>query len=1129
MSNTCQHEKPVCRYPLGAVLPFSLRMGCAAIVAVGCGLGCGPSVVGPDSSGAAVERDLKRLALARASADAGDFDDELQVYTEVYASGAEGLQGMALTWIADAFRNRWDWERLDGTLGILQARQDEISAEVLDLRFRSHLGNRDLHAALATVEEAQALGLMHPSIELMSPLVTALANATPSEHMATSASTLDLDGDGVDEVVLFQLGTDPLEDYEPIVLAGSEAGLPALAKPLLPDLSYRPQAAFAVRFPAGPDALVVQTDSFGGERTLRLWSWTSESWVERYAWTETSLATAAVAADPSGKEGGLYVGTGAYSRTLYRVTQGDQPSHHNARLDQGSQRSDIAGIVVADLNGDDVAEVHVAYGPWDTYGVQQLEPDDSGLLAVRHQHQLGTLVALERLQHSDGRVVLAAAKVDEHPSAQVFGPEEPAGAPSGIYLLGLSEDGYEQVRFLAAPHLRSAAEPQPITDLFVADLDGDGREDLIAQTTDAQERPHALFYRQLDDGAFAMAVVGGLRVLTTAQLDDDPASELLVTLSSSKQSAPAKVWVLGAGTDTLPRLAPHAPEHTSRPDAMGRAEDLASIGLFVEAATAIDAHTPSITKANERAKAAFRSAQLWAKAKRHAEAAKNMEAAASDAELAPMALERAVHAYLQDYRYAEAHRVNEALLELDHLETAEREAAETRASWLTELVEPEHLSIGLSSLDDAWRVDHPMALQTAKDSLRVEALLGGGDLSRVQLTRTQEHIGFRIELDVERQEWASGLAIRLRPVEDIQFDRVGVEIQGTGGGGLVYRQLGCWLPGETELKKGGQRRLNGPGESERLVISADMSLPLRRATCRVEDPDGVVLHEESQALPEQNSPPAGPWELVIASGGDVQIQAVVSAVAGLSAIELQGFRLADEDSADPGRDYVNGDFEPASKGQGVVAAIAAARLGDETRAEQLLREAVPESEVPPNALLDGLRAQPAIAGPLARRVLGERYWSVWSTAWGASIASHEGDELCDRALLEDLEGLRGSRPASAGDLATTRLLNWRGRASLRAGETAGARLDLDLALQRAAAAASLDGGEELRREAAREQGNALVGLAVVALAEEDREGALAMAERARDVIGREGTKYQLLAFPGFAALASVPGWQTLLE
>ena len=492
------------------------------------------------------------------------------------------------------------------------------------------------------------------------------------------------------------------------------------------------------------------------------------------------------------------------ARGLRALRLGEGPVHEEvAHRSTDAADSDIEAMLSADFDGDGAPELAVSAGPWRAFDVRILRPAADGALALLGRRQLGRVSALAAVSR-DGRTLLAALKDDHCPAPDVF-PEPPhLGPKAGLYLLEWTGFELRDAGFVPLPTRDDRSRFVALHHNAAGDFDGDGREDLAFGLEDGGDTWTWLL-RQTDAG-FEGTFVAGMIPFLAAQIDADPARELLVGLAGEDDS-----WVLGVEGAPIPPIVgpaatpPPAPQ-LAAPALQGkerRAEHLAALGLFRTAAATLQGAASLASDASAQLRLWDRSAELW-RADGDDESALAIDSRVDqDPDLGPRALGRSAAALTRLGRYEDAYRAATNLLYHPKRSAEDAAAAQEHLARLGPLVAPDQrLDVRFDApLSRAWQIFSPGALRRAPatSTLQVVSAGAGVPLAELPLEWDAGPLALEIELDVKRLEYGTCLGASVVDADDNPW--IGVAVCGLGGGGRTLRSSACrggragWLPG----------------------------------------------------------------------------------------------------------------------------------------------------------------------------------------------------------------------------------------------------------------------------------------------------------------------------------------------
>lgn len=1057
---------------------------------------------------------LGRAERARAQS---DMDGEITAYATAYtAAAAPEQKTRALLGLARVFGESWDLAAVKVVLDTLDAGGDSAGGHVHDrdvrlggqsqrdqilaIRGALALARHDFAGAIALARErtrandagqnpgpaagsapgataSQELGQdLGPDPGLDPSLIALLgelSQATRTGYRGLTVHPVDVDGDGKTELMLRDDGSRTLR-----ALAADAALSPVWTLPV-PGVDGRVGNLWALPLdPGRPPYLLADIKNADRPNEGVIYEITGDGLKERYRWDEPSILSAvAVDIDGDGARE-IYVGSGPYSRTLYRLDRDSTGVFRRQIADQTlhSVRSDVSFLVAAELDHDDDRqhELIAVLGPWNAYDVRVLRRGQGpGSLTLVDRRKLGTVgSAWVYAAAGTGEPRIAVAKHDAFANLRVFLPDAVYGEPAGVYIYRLhrtsGQSRLEELDRLSIPLPRGRRASQlGVSHLFDGDFDGDGHRDLVLSMHVDGLDHYTVIYRQSESGSFTPLLLSGIRGLAAANMDPDRADELIVELPGDDQ----RLWLLGVGSDRLPVAMPAASAQRPLPIPplvrgdlrrhWERAEELVAMGLVRQAAVLLEELTQLAAGAPGTHHALYRVGVLWQVAGECARAAARYERAAAAGSTLGSAqiiegLEAAVACYLYESRYADALRVSRRMLTLPELPAHHRSATWSRVLWLEPIVaEREVTRLGFAEpLAREWRILDPLALRRdgRSASLLVESFADHGAIATLPLDKIGERLALSVELEIERSEWAAGVSVLIRAAQGDGDVLIGVAAGASGGGGIYRRDVRCLMPGEPRSHDPlSSQKLARPDQHETVTVTVEQVPELGQSVCTIEREDGQVLRRRE---PLVRVMPRGRYELVIGSNLGVDVTEALVHRARIRSITVSGARLitdsrpsrpVGDDQAEPSlarghRLLSEGDahgalaaYDAAGAGYplnpgsdddvlGLVGrAIALDNLGRSREAVAALRRlAAPagRARLAPGPLSRALthlvRSREGPSSALVREALGPAYVSYSIAAWLTASLMHQADPLITQALVSELGGLHELRAAELG-------------------------------------------------------------------------------------------------------------------
>jgi hypothetical protein len=833
------------------------------------------------------------------------------------------IRGAAFEGLLRAFRASSAWDRADRLLASLSGLSPALSGAVTpQLRARNELAFADIQQAGAFLEPAQA-AMLEPFQR-----VTSLEPTLRPHGRFLRAG--DPDGDGRDVVFAHDSGSTTLA-------AGDRAGLPSdCDAPVFYDGTLR-----------------------CGDTLYRLGAGEPEPLIEL---GERPIVRPTVA--------GGRVFMGVDERRLVEVRDGQLVSAHPGT---NALDSYILDLVAVDLTGDGVDELVVAIGPPLGFLVRVFDVS-SGDLVPLTELRPGYVQTLAAMQTEAGPALMAFT-ADVHPSREIFGDDDPASVAPELVVMRMEGGRLVQTQ--------SFELDVPVAVAMAADLDGDGRDELIAGTQDLG----TFLFQQTPAGSLRAPLrLGGYTATALVEVDGDPEPELALFGFDS-------TWLAGVGTETLPPLPRVATEPSSDPQRL-----LQSLGLFEAAARELELQTTDT--AEDRADHLLRASALWARAGDRSRSIRAAVAAAKATPQDPEVLDQATTLTKDAVGLVEAARLAE------RLEVVSPGRQAPRLRWLRALTTPS-LAVDLRHpLDPSWQVPSGLAVRQnlSRGTLEVRGVSDNGVLARLPLVRDGELIWARADIEWSRAELGANLAVSLRPVGEDRTHWPELELRSYGGGGF-------------------HRRLFFTNSFCEIIEVAGPEVTLRRELTMWVDLDARRVHASVPGCYwDQDLPDAAQleqWELVVEAVDTGGRATGVLAEASIHSLELGGVQL---DSMG----------DPADAGRPV-----------HPWAEWWSGEHVahPEVDVADPGLISLVRLDTNTGERLLAALGEDQYAAVLGGAWELAALEGRGTDARIRDALVSLTHVDGMEPRTRVSVLTSR-----GQALWLDGETERARADLEQAV-----------------------------------------------------------------------------------
>ena len=680
--------------------------------------------------------------------------------------------------IAQQFRGAWKFAEL-AALGDQVAQRWPEQARTpawARLRAEAALARADFAGFLAQTDTSAT-----PAHADIAPIVRALGSATCLLRDEILVFPTDWPGSPGREILTNQ--------KDGITMRRMDPGLTPVGPRLdgVALLSARSHPRPLVRVPGGPAYLIAHSHPPANEMSLIELDHAGPR--ELLRWYEDGPGAAAAADLDGDGVRELYVGTTAYTRKLYRLDPDPTGAWQRrlAHLPTDATHSDINALTPGDFDGDGREELAAAVGAWRAYDVRIFAAGPDGELQIAARRRFGHVTRMAPLRAADGQTLLVLAKDETAHSKEAWPPDQPQGEAPGIHIVRRSGATIEQVAHFSWPEQAHWLSPQHATGITVGDLDGDGLQDvMVALAPEGAPFATSLVIRQLPDG-FASAVLGGTTPLLIDNFDDDPADELLATIRRGDMGETCLFGVTGepVAATPAPQLSAATPP-LSDPmltRAWTRAENLASFGLHGDAARALARRITLAGDEADRRALRHRSAELYEAAGDAVQAGEHFEVLAHAGDSA--AAVRAVANFEAALRLPDALRVARLALHRDGVPAAPASELRQALQRLT-AIEQREARVELrfdGPLGPAWQIHEPLALRVdpVHSELIVEANADMRTLASLPIILTGEPLTLEFDVDIDRAEWGSGIAVSLRSVEGDQLvAELGV---GSGGGG----------------------------------------------------------------------------------------------------------------------------------------------------------------------------------------------------------------------------------------------------------------------------------------------------------------------------------------------------------
>lgn len=984
----------------------------------------------------------------------------------------EDGRGRALLGLARSARERGDFVQLEAVLRTVEARAPHLEAdpEIDALKVGS------LMAARRFDQVSERLGEQGTAPQ--AALARALAGATPTE--------LHLDGALVTRI---SSPGDPAELWLVPPRGGALRRLSLTAGGVreLAPMSIQLEGAIARAYAVHLGELGAGLVTWGqGSREIVLHIRQGDGLRPAYRWEDDRPGGVQAADLDADGQVEVYVGTEAYTRHLLALTPSAGGGWTRGIAHQPSSwaGSDICGLAVADLDGDGQQELAVASAQWQSYDVRILGPSGEGGLVMRTRLKLGAVGSLLTLPGEPDR--LLALKHHTYPNPQQFPEDHPYGALAGLYVLGLRGGELVVEEHVPIPLAHLTSDP------LRGDLDGDGAPDLIA-SSDGDGGAAVWIALSLEGGGYQAAPIRGLRALAAANLDDDPADELVVADLRDR----GRLWILGAGHQSLPPIAPAQPLQGALPEGSilreewAGARDLIGLGLLDSAIEQLDLIARIAGEREESARALREAASLLLAEGRQLEAAERYgRAGRLGGRLAVESASAAAELYEGLNRPAEAEAALEALSQLPEVGDASAARWREELAGLAQARSSSWSEVFSNAPDARWRVRQPGRLRWDPGSHSIAFDIveqpGSEAIAELPLEWGGGRLSIEADIGVERLEWSGAFFVTAH--QGKLADGVGVGAQGWGGRSQLFHRRICRISDGVEDFSKAVERASTPSRS---VIRVDL-LEEGVVQCTLSTPDGAVLWSRRSQL-AHNLEPGRLW--LALSGHPGEWIGYQRARGNLYRLAVEGARVGTWDTPPRARDAL-GERMLVGDDEGALAAgegqdpwgrfVALTELGRQEEAAQVLAAALRGAD-PSGAQLEPevytlLRLYPETLNPLLRKALGWRAWlNAFVVAWDTAAGLHPQDDVVRTVLALSLDLPSELKLERAQELNLARLLELRAEGALAVGRIGVARSDLDRAIEMLGATAGGSGDADEAVEEAKLLADAMELMAEVHL------------------------------------------------
>jgi predicted Ser/Thr protein kinase len=511
--------------------------------------------------------------------------------------------------------------------------------------------------------------------------------------------------------------------------------------------------------------------------------------------------------------------------------------------------SELSAVWADDLDGDGIREIVAAIGPWTAFDLRVFHTGVGGELELVGRRSFGRVTALTTLRRGGERLLVAIN--DEHcPNPELFPTPPHTGEPAGVHLLRWDGAALNEVDFLPLPRSTTGKPLLAGAVVLAADLDGDAVEELVVDLSHVGSGM-TLLVRQGEDGLETRRL-HGMRPLAAAQLDEDPAAELLVRTEQG-----GKVWMLGSGDTPLPVFQPAPVTHREAPSTLDdpllverwvRANELAGLGLLAPAAASLGEVAGFTTDLHARQGLLGQAATLLARAGDDDGVIALTSGAGSDP--GPEVLAHSAAALARLGRHDAAHHAAVTLAAHPDASPAQLAEAAVLRGRLAPLLAPgARFDLDfLAPLTRVWTLNGPGSLrqEPGHSGLGLVLLSAEAPVAELPIAWDGGPIALEVELDLERLEY--GACLRFGLLDDDGRVWLGAGVCGIGGAGQLVHVAGCKLAGPV-WNEFSEERVASSAVARHLVFRV-AAFPDGTTECSIDDgAQRRSLHRTDVVLP----------------------------------------------------------------------------------------------------------------------------------------------------------------------------------------------------------------------------------------------------------------------------------------